>query len=104
MEATRARSYTATSARHPPQPVRRVVAARCLRGVITRLSDNIEDPVLRTAVKEPLAFWGGMFAGALRLNLNDDPLRSWIERTSSSSTSSSSPTSTTSPSQNSQMQ
>ncbi|GFH11226.1 hypothetical protein HaLaN_06695 [Haematococcus lacustris] len=51
MEAIRARSHTATGARHPPQPVRRVVAARCLRGVITRLSDNIEDPVLRTAVK-----------------------------------------------------
>lgn len=31
--------------------------------------------------QEPLAFWGGVFAGALRLNLQEDPLRAWLDRT-----------------------
>lgn len=29
-----------------------------------------------------MAFWGGVFAGALRLNLDQEPLKSWVERTS----------------------
>lgn len=33
------------------------------------------------AWQEPVAFWGGFTAGALALNLSEDPLRSWIERT-----------------------
>ena len=33
------------------------------------------------AQQEPVAFWGGFTAGALALNLSEDPLRSWIERT-----------------------
>ena len=33
------------------------------------------------ALQEPVAFWGGFTAGALALNLKEDPLRSWIERT-----------------------
>eukprot|EP00199_Chlamydomonas_sp_CCMP681_P003791 CAMPEP_0119104144 /NCGR_PEP_ID=MMETSP1180-20130426/2434_1 /TAXON_ID=3052 ORGANISM="Chlamydomonas cf sp, Strain CCMP681" /NCGR_SAMPLE_ID=MMETSP1180 /ASSEMBLY_ACC=CAM_ASM_000741 /LENGTH=89 /DNA_ID=CAMNT_0007088825 /DNA_START=110 /DNA_END=380 /DNA_ORIENTATION=- len=41
------------------------------------------DRILRAAIKEPLAFWGGMFAGALGLNLKEDPLRAWVERTAS---------------------
>jgi len=45
--------------------------------------DNIGDPILRAAVKEPVAFWGGVFAGVLRLNLTEDPLKSWVERTAS---------------------
>nr|GEX26388.1 uncharacterized protein [Tanacetum cinerariifolium] len=31
--------------------------------------------------KEPVAFMGGMFAGLLRLNLNEDPLKEWVTRT-----------------------
>lgn len=29
-----------------------------------------------------MAFWGGIFAGALRLDVTQDPLRTWVERTS----------------------
>ncbi|GIL89430.1 hypothetical protein Vretimale_18915 [Volvox reticuliferus] len=47
------------------------------------LADQIQDPILRAAVKEPVAFWGGVFAGIFRLNLDQDPLRTWVERTSS---------------------
>lgn len=31
--------------------------------------------------QEPVAFWGGIFAGNLGLNLEEEPLRSWVERT-----------------------
>ncbi|KAJ4960306.1 hypothetical protein NE237_020216 [Protea cynaroides] len=41
----------------------------------------IEDPIVKEALKEPVAFMGGMFAGLLRLDLNEDPLKEWITRT-----------------------
>ncbi|CAL9109106.1 UPF0426 protein [Musa troglodytarum] len=40
-----------------------------------------EDPILKDALKEPVAFMGGVFAGLLRLDLNEDPLRDWISKT-----------------------
>lgn len=33
-------------------------------------------------LQEPVAFWGGVFAGVLGLNLDEEPLKSWVERTS----------------------
>ncbi len=33
------------------------------------------------ASQEPVAFWGGVFAGALGLNVDEDPLRGWLQRT-----------------------
>ncbi|XP_042507507.1 UPF0426 protein At1g28150, chloroplastic-like [Macadamia integrifolia] len=44
-----------------------------------------EEPILKEALKEPVAFMGGMFAGLLRLDLNEDPLKEWITRTVESS-------------------
>jgi hypothetical protein len=32
--------------------------------------------------QEPIAFLGGVFAGLLRLDLNEEPLREWVARTS----------------------
>ncbi|CAN6584696.1 unnamed protein product [Malus baccata var. baccata] len=40
-----------------------------------------EEPILREALKEPVAFMGGMFAGLLRLDLNEVPLKDWVSRT-----------------------
>ncbi|XP_031406659.1 uncharacterized protein LOC116215188 [Punica granatum] len=40
-----------------------------------------EEPILKEALKEPVAFMGGMFAGLLRLDLNEDPLKEWVTRT-----------------------
>jgi hypothetical protein len=40
-----------------------------------------DDPVLRAALTEPVAFWGGVFAGALGLDEKEEPLRGWVERT-----------------------
>ncbi|CAM6028775.1 unnamed protein product [Sphagnum balticum] len=31
---------------------------------------------------EPIAFFGGVFAGLLRLDLNEEPLWEWVARTS----------------------
>ncbi|XP_042500922.1 UPF0426 protein At1g28150, chloroplastic-like [Macadamia integrifolia] len=41
----------------------------------------IEEPILEKALKEPAAFMGGMLAGLLRIDLNEDPLKEWITRT-----------------------
>ncbi|KAL5703351.1 hypothetical protein ACHQM5_028452 [Ranunculus cassubicifolius] len=48
---------------------------------LTVKSCLFEQPLLKEALKEPVAFFGGLFAGLLRLDLNEDPLREWISRT-----------------------
>lgn len=40
-----------------------------------------DEPILKEALKEPVAFLGGVFAGLLRLDLNEDPLKEWVTRT-----------------------
>ncbi|XVF12173.1 hypothetical protein REPUB_Repub08aG0091500 [Reevesia pubescens] len=42
--------------------------------------DPNQVPILKQAVKEPVAFMGGMFAGILRLDLNEDPLKEWVAK------------------------
>lgn len=37
-------------------------------------------PILKELVKEPVAFCNGFVSGMLRLNLNDDPIKSWLEK------------------------
>ena len=32
-------------------------------------------------LQEPVAFFGGIFAGILRLDLNEEPLKEWVTRT-----------------------
>ncbi|KAG1677903.1 hypothetical protein FOA52_001321 [Chlamydomonas sp. UWO 241] len=54
------------------------------KGPLDPLFDSIPDPILRAVIKEPIAFWGGVFAGALGLSVTEDPLKSWIQRTSGS--------------------
>ena len=36
-------------------------------------------PVVKELIQQPIAFTGGFFSGLLRLNLNDDPIKSWID-------------------------
>ncbi|XP_050215610.1 UPF0426 protein At1g28150, chloroplastic isoform X2 [Mercurialis annua] len=43
--------------------------------------DSINQPILKEALKEPVAFIGGMFAGVLRLDLEEEPLKEWVTRT-----------------------
>lgn len=44
-------------------------------------------PLMKELAKQPVAFLGGLFSGALRLNLGDDPLKSWLEKQGASVTS-----------------
>ncbi|CAN4085369.1 unnamed protein product [Withania somnifera] len=41
----------------------------------------IEETALKQVLKEPVAFAGGIFAGLLRLDLNEDPLKEWVAKT-----------------------
>ncbi len=37
-------------------------------------------PILRELSQQPLAFLGGFVSGALKLNLADDPVKSWLDQ------------------------
>jgi hypothetical protein len=37
-------------------------------------------PILKELTKEPIAFCSGFISGALRLNLTDDPVKTWLEK------------------------
>jgi hypothetical protein len=37
-------------------------------------------PIMKELVEQPVAFLGGFFSGMFRLNLNDDPVKSWLDR------------------------
>ncbi|KAI6694340.1 hypothetical protein NL676_022050 [Syzygium grande] len=50
-------------------------------GVRAFFFNPTEERIIKEALKEPVAFMGGMFAGLLRLDLNEDPLREWVTRT-----------------------
>ncbi|XP_031490681.1 UPF0426 protein At1g28150, chloroplastic [Nymphaea colorata] len=52
--------------------------ARSLR--VKAFFNPFNEPILKEAIKEPVAFFGGAFAGLLRLNLNEEPLKDWILR------------------------
>ena len=49
-------------------------------------------PIVKELGQQPVAFVGGLFSGAFRLKLNEDPLKSWLDKQSGVV---SSPTSTT---------
>jgi hypothetical protein len=36
-------------------------------------------PILKELAQEPVAFCSGFISGILRLNLTDDPVKSWLE-------------------------
>ncbi|WP_390631489.1 hypothetical protein [Leptothermofonsia sichuanensis] len=37
-------------------------------------------PVLKEFAQQPIAFMGGFFSGVCRLNLSDDPVKSWLDK------------------------
>lgn len=37
-------------------------------------------PVIKELTEQPTAFVGGFFSGILRLNLQEDPVKSWLEK------------------------
>lgn len=45
------------------------------------LSLNDINPILEEYIQKPLAFAGGFVAGLLKVNLTEDPIKSWLENT-----------------------
>jgi hypothetical protein len=41
-------------------------------------------PIAREIVKNPIAFTGGFASGILRLDLNEEPVKSWLGKQSAS--------------------
>lgn len=37
-------------------------------------------PILKELTQQPLTFAGGLVSGFLRLNPNEDPLKSWLQQ------------------------
>lgn len=37
-------------------------------------------PVIKELTQHPVAFLGGLCSGLLRLNLDDDPIKSWLDQ------------------------
>jgi hypothetical protein len=41
---------------------------------------NELSPIFREFTQHPVSFVGGLFSGVLRLNLADDPVKSWLDK------------------------
>jgi hypothetical protein len=37
-------------------------------------------PIFKELTQQPVAFLGGFFSGVFRLNLSDDPVKSWLDK------------------------
>ncbi|AFZ26317.1 hypothetical protein Cylst_4218 [Cylindrospermum stagnale PCC 7417] len=37
-------------------------------------------PIFKQATHHPVSFFGGFFSGVLRLNLAEDPVKSWLDK------------------------
>jgi hypothetical protein len=46
-------------------------------------------PIFKQFTQHPVSFLGGFASGLLRLNLSDDPVRSWLDQQLSSTTTTS---------------
>jgi hypothetical protein len=68
-------SFTASSARQISSKVSRRT------GQVQAMLNPQDDPILNEVFKEPVAFFGGLFSGLLRLDLKEEPLRDWLEKT-----------------------
>src|SRR5689334_4690516 len=52
------------------------------KGVARRLLMFIDElsPIFKEFTQHPVSFLGGLFSGVFRLNLADDPVRSWLDK------------------------
>ncbi|MDJ0619289.1 MAG: hypothetical protein QNJ63_21525 [Calothrix sp. MO_192.B10] len=49
-------------------------------------------PLFQELTQHPVSFMGGFVSGVLRLNLNDDPVKTWLNQQGTSSTNTSATT------------
>ncbi|MCG5061794.1 MAG: hypothetical protein WAN66_16105 [Limnoraphis robusta] len=50
-------------------------------------------PIFEGLIQQPIAFVGGFVSGILKLNLSDDPVKTWLEKEGASVSDTSSTTS-----------
>ncbi|MBD1863513.1 MULTISPECIES: hypothetical protein [Trichocoleus] len=43
-------------------------------------------PIFKELTRQPMAFLGGLVSGVFRLNLADDPVKSWLDQQAGTST------------------
>ena len=43
-------------------------------------------PIIQKLTQQPAAFLGGFFSGVFRLNLADDPVKSWLDEQAGATT------------------
>ncbi|BAY92290.1 MULTISPECIES: hypothetical protein [unclassified Tolypothrix] len=43
-------------------------------------------PIFKELTQHPVSFLGGFFSGVFRLNLADDPVKSWLDKQTGSTT------------------
>eukprot|EP00897_Mesotaenium_endlicherianum_P004696 jgi/Mesen1/4254/ME000022S03548 len=67
--------------KHQGPSVRQAASKGGRLGLVSAFFNPQDDPVLKEAIKEPIAFFGGLFAGILRLDLNEEPLKDWVAKT-----------------------
>lgn len=46
-------------------------------------------PIFKELIQQPIPFLGGLCSGVFRLNLSDDPVKSWLDQQAGSTTYSS---------------
>lgn len=44
-------------------------------------------PIIKELKQDPTAFLGGFFSGVLKLNLTDDPVKSWLDKQANTTSS-----------------
>ena len=49
-------------------------------------------PIVKELFQQPVAFLGGFCSGVLRLNLSDDPVKSWLNQQTGSTSYTTTPT------------
>lgn len=49
-------------------------------------------PIVQELFQQPVAFFGGFCSGVLRLNLSDDPVKSWLDQQTGSTSYTTTPT------------
>ncbi len=49
------------------------------------------NPIFKELAQQPVAFLGGLVSGLLRLKLDEDPVRTWLDRQAGISTDSATP-------------
>jgi hypothetical protein len=65
-----------------PTPTLRLIKSNNFYGIARRFLMFLDElsPIFKHLTQQPISFLGGFFSGVLRLNLKDDPVKSWLDQ------------------------